>query len=110
MKLKDLQKLEDRKHKARWFSLYGAPLYVPGTTEIAEIGRRITSKEVREESSLSMPSRWFSVMGGVLAWIKNVRRVAADIGYRFELFHELDSPQRPYTVHLLDSSIVYRIF
>ncbi|CAM9578126.1 unnamed protein product, partial [Hapterophycus canaliculatus] len=41
-KLKDIEGLPDRQHRPKWFSLYGPPLVVPTSTEIAEIALRMT--------------------------------------------------------------------
>ncbi|CAM9701229.1 unnamed protein product, partial [Scytosiphon promiscuus] len=41
-KLKEIESLPDRQHRPRWFPLYGAPLVVPTSTEIAEIALRMT--------------------------------------------------------------------
>lgn len=46
VKLKEIEALPDRKHKPRWFPLYGAPVTVPSVTELAEIALRITARNV----------------------------------------------------------------
>lgn len=46
-KLKEIEGLPDRRHGPRWFPLYGAPLVIPTSTDIAEIAKRMTAGEVR---------------------------------------------------------------
>lgn len=49
-KLKEIESLPDGQHRPRWFPLYGPPLEVPTTTEIAEIAMRMTGPSVRRGS------------------------------------------------------------
>lgn len=46
-KLKEIEALPDGRHRPQWFPLYGAPLVVPTSTEIAEIAKRMTATEVK---------------------------------------------------------------
>lgn len=43
VKLKELERMQGRRHRPRWFSLYGAPLKIPATTEMAEMTKRLTA-------------------------------------------------------------------
>lgn len=45
-KLKEIEALPDSRHRPQWFPLYGAPLVVPTSTEIADMAKRMTSSEV----------------------------------------------------------------
>ncbi|CAM9992524.1 unnamed protein product [Ectocarpus sp. 6 AP-2014] len=44
-KLKEIEGLPDRRHGPRWFPLYGAPLVIPTSTDIAEIAKRMAAGE-----------------------------------------------------------------
>eukprot|EP00752_Nemacystus_decipiens_P012046 g10680.t1 len=44
-KLKEIESLPESRHRPQWFPLYGAPLVVPTSTEIADIAKRMTSSE-----------------------------------------------------------------
>lgn len=46
-KLKEIEALPDSRHRPQWFPLYGPPLVVPTSTELAEIAKRMTSSEVK---------------------------------------------------------------